>query len=166
MSRALAAGAVEGTVARYRHRGVPMIRTLVSFALLVPTAALACPGKEMAATSDVKPVLASATANLDPTHCAKNAALVGDNCSYSTNLMAQRVHAEGKETTVTAKLEKTDKVLSSQVAAPWAVGDMRVIANEVAESLDAAAMLSMTGKVLEVDGVKYLLVTAATKSNT
>ena len=143
-----------------------MIRTLVSFALLVPSIALACPGKEMASSTADKPVLASTSANLDPTHCAKSAALVGDNCSYSTNLMAQRVHAEGATTTVTGKLEKTDTVLASQVAAPWAVGGMRVIANEVAESLDASATLAMTGKVLEVDGVKYLLVTNATKSNT
>jgi hypothetical protein len=140
-----------------------MVRTLVSFALLVPSAALACPGKEMAASTEPTPTLASA--QLDPTHCAKNAALVGENCSYSTNLMAQRVHAEGKETTVTAKLEATDKALASMVAAPWAVGDMRVIANEVAESLDATATLAMKGKVLEVDGVKYLLLTGATKSN-
>jgi hypothetical protein len=141
-----------------------MIRTLVSFALLVPSVALACPGKEMAASNVEGATLASAT--LDPTHCAKNAALVGENCSYSTNLMAQRVHAEGKDTTLTGKLEKADAVLASQVAAPWSVAGLRVIANEVAASLDATAMLSMTGKVLEVDGVKYLLVTAATRSNT
>lgn len=137
---------------------------LVSFALLVSTDALACPGKEMAATTDEKPALASV--QLDPTHCAKNASLVGENCSYSTNLMAQRVHAEGKDLAVTGKLEKAEQALDSMVAAPWTVNGMRVIANTVAETLDPTAMLSMSGKVLEVEGVKYLLVTAATKSNT
>lgn len=141
-----------------------MFRTLVSLALLVPAAAFACPGMgDMAESAHDRPALASAT--LDPTHCAKSSALVGEDCSYSTNLMAQRVHAEGQDTTVTAKLERVDTALASHVAAPWKVGDMRVIANSVAETLDVTSTLALAGKVLEVDGVKYLLVTSAMKSN-
>lgn len=80
--------------------------------------------------------------------------------------MAQRVQAEGKETAVTAKLQKQDKVLASQVAVPYMVGDMYVIANSVIEQADPNATLAMTGKVLEVDGVKYFLVTNFQKSST
>jgi hypothetical protein len=139
-----------------------MIRTFVVLLMAAPTAAFACPGNDMAA----KETTLASTAAVDPTHCAKNAALVGSNCSWSTGAMAQRVNTEGKDTSVTAKLAKNDQKLGSKVAAPYQVGDLYVIANTVIETADAAATLAMTGKVLEVDGVKYFLVTSFQKSNT
>lgn len=133
-----------------------------ALALLAPSAH-ACPGSETA-SNEAHPTMASAA--VDPTHCAKDGALVGGCCSYSTNLMAQRIHADGADTTVTATLVKTDEMLASKVAAPWKAGEYRVIANAVMENVDTAGTLSLTGKALEVDGVKYFLVTGATPSAT
>lgn len=135
-----------------------MFVTLLT-AQLVSTPALACPGSEQQAT-------AMASASADPTHCAKDSALVGSCCSYSTNMMAQRVHADGAETTLTAFFSRTADQLASKVAAPWSVGDYRVIANSVMETADTDAALVVHGRVLEVDGVKYLLVTEVGKTNT
>jgi hypothetical protein len=142
-----------------------MLRAVVMFFVAIPSAALACPGEQVASTEAAKPALASTNAAVDPTHCAKSAALVGSNCQWSTGSMAQRVQAEGKDTSVTAKLQKQDQKLASQVAAPFKVGEMYVIANQVIEQADASATLAMSGKVLEVDGVKYFLVSSFQKTN-
>ena len=136
-----------------------MLTTL--FALSFAPDAFACPGSEKADGT----AMASAQAG-DPTHCAKNSELIGSCCSYSTNMMAQRVHADGAETTLTAFFTRTSEMLASKVAAPWTVGDYRVIANAVMEQADTAGAIAVHGKVLEVDGVKYLLVTTVEKSNT
>ena len=135
-----------------------MLASLLLFATVGSETALACPGGEGTA-------MASTAQGGDPTHCAKNAELVGSCCSYSTNMMAQRVHADGAETLLTAQFVRTAEQLASKVAAPWSVGDYRVIANSVMESVDTTGALAVRGKVLEVDGVKYLLVTTAEKSN-
>jgi hypothetical protein len=142
-----------------------MLRTAVlSFSILFPAAALACSGHntELASTQATVPVQA------DATRCAKKASLVGENCSYSTGMMAQRVHAEGKDTSLASvQLAKQDKMLESHVAAPYQVADMYVIANEVVEQIsDPSASLALSGKVLEVDGVKYLLVTSFKQAST
>lgn len=143
-----------------------MLRAVLVLMVAAPAAALACPGEQMASSEETKPALASTNAAVDPTHCAKSAALVGSNCKWSTGSMAQRVQAEGKETAVTAKLQKQDKALASQVAVPFKVGDMYVIANSVIEQVDPSATLALSGKMLEVDGVKYFLVTGFQKSST
>ena len=104
-----------------------MVRLLTAFALLTPATALACPGEAKADATAM-------AATDDPTHCAKKAELLGTSCSYSTNMMAQRVHADGAETSLTAQFTRTAELLASQVAAPWVVGDYRVIANTVMEA--------------------------------
>lgn len=144
-----------------------MLRTaILTITLAVPAAAFACPGKgEVASTSTQTTELASV--NADATKCAKKAALVGENCSYSTGMMAQRVDAEGAATKVVAQLTKQDAMLESHVAAPFKVNDLYVIANEVIEQVaDPSAPLALDGKVLEVDGVKYFLVTSFQKAST
>ena len=65
-----------------------------------------------------------------------------------------------------AAFSRTADLLASKVAAPWQVGDYRVIANAVMEGADTNGTLAVQGKVLEVDGVKYLLVTNVSKTNT
>lgn len=140
-----------------------MLSAALMLFVATPSAS-ACPGEQMASSEEAKPAVAANA--VDPTHCAKNAALVGSNCKWSTGSMAQRVQAEGQETAVTAKLQKQDKSLASQVAVPFAVGGMYVIANEVIEQADMNATLAMTGKMLEVDGIKYFLVSNVQKSNT
>ncbi|MEZ4235637.1 MAG: hypothetical protein R3F59_05645 [Myxococcota bacterium] len=142
----------------------PRCPMLVALLMAAPTA-LACPGAEMASTSEA-PHTELASAALDPTHCAKNAALVGSNCAWSTGQMAQRVESEGKDVQLTSRLAKQEEALASKVAAPFKAGELYVIANEVIEQADPSANLALQGKVLEVDGVKYLLVTSFQKSNT
>jgi hypothetical protein len=139
---------------------------LIAAALTFPTAALACGGAKTADTTE-KADVELAAVSADATKCAKKAALVGDNCAYSTGMMAQRVHAEGKDVSLTATLAKQEKMLDSHVAAPFMVGDdLYVIANEVIDEVDASKDLALTGKTLEVDGVKYLLVTGYRPAST
>jgi hypothetical protein len=144
-----------------------MVRTLPLLALFAPGLAFACPGAgsdEMALFHGEQATVA-ATADLDPTACARSASLVGAGCTWSTRAMAQRVNTEGRSAGVTAKLTSTADVLSSEVAAPYRAGDLYVIANQVIEQATIGAVLSMSGKVLEVDGVKYFLVTAIQNAN-
>ena len=136
-----------------------MLRSFVLFALAAPSAALACPGAEMATAN-------TSTQVVDPTHCAHNAALMGSSCAWSTGAMAQRVQSEGKDLNVTARLAPQQTALASAVAAPYKTGDLFVIANSVIEQADVSASLALTGKVLEVDGIKYFLVTSFQKTNT
>jgi len=145
-----------------------MIRTaMLTVALAFPAAALAC-GGEAPQTADVAnaPQVQLAAAHADATKCADKAALVGSSCRYSTGQMAQRVHADGKDTALTAQLVRQDKQLDSHVAAPFTVNDeMYVIANEVVAQIgDTSASMALNGKVLEVDGVKYFLVTGFEKA--
>jgi hypothetical protein len=98
-------------------------------------------------------------------HCARSDKLVGSNCTYTTGLMARRVIEEGEDWSWEGALTDTDNNLSSSVAAPFAAGEgTHVIANELVESLSGAGLLranlSLTGKLLEVDGVRYVVVTA------
>lgn len=135
-------------------------------ALALPGLALACGGAKTAA-ADAQPEVQLTAAHADATKCAKKAELVGTNCKYSTGQMAQRVHTEGKATTLTARLEHQPEQLDSHVAAPFVVNDdVYVIANEIVDQIeDRTAALTLSGKVLEVDGVTYLLVESFQKSS-
>lgn len=146
-----------------------MLRTAVlTFAITIPGAAFACSGHDDMASASASADAKATVAQADATKCAKKASLVGENCSYSTGMMAQRVNAEGKDTSLTSvKLEKHDEMLDSHVAVPYQIADMYVIANEVVEQIgDPNASMALSGKVLEVDGVKYLLVTSFKKAST
>ncbi len=146
------------------------LQRLVLVALLTPGIALACPGKNNTADADseddtvtVAAAKAQSNAELDATACAKKAALVGSACSYSTNMMASLVLDQGEVYSFTGSLAPTDEVLASQVAAPFTAGPerVRVIANEVVESAtQPGARMTWEGKVLEVDGVQYFVVTS------
>lgn len=145
-----------------------MLRAAVlTLTFAYPAAALACSGKGEVASTTPKAEVQLAAAEVDATQCAKKAALVGDNCSYSTGMMAQRVDADGTATKVVAQLAKQDKMLDSHVAAPYKVDDLYVIANQVLEQVtDPTQKLAFEGKVLEVDGIKYFLVTSVQKAST
>lgn len=148
---------------------------VVFAAVLVPGVALACPGSKTATadassaeTHTVAAHKAQSDAQLDAAACAKKASLVGAACSYSTGMMASRVLEQGKSFTYTGRLTATDEVLDSQVAAPFVVGPdkMRVIANEVVESASTTdGRMTWQGKVLEVDGVQYFVVTGYEKAS-
>ena len=127
-------------------------------AMLLPTSASACPGKDSPA--EVSERDEQAPIEAEPTRAAKRAELVGTSCSYSTGMMAQRVHADGEDLELTVKLERTEETLPSKVAAPFtADGEYHVIANELLDTLNPEQTYAFTAKTLEVDGVKYLLVT-------
>ncbi len=150
-----------------------MTRVLLVAALFGPATALACGGKTKVADADKADAEQVAAAAVDPTHCAKKAELVGSNCSYATGMMAQRVLEEGKPYTYTGSLTAAADELDSRVAAPYTVGpdgSIRVIANEVIEHLVAAKgdgqRVSLSGKLLEVDGVTYFVATRSEAAST
>lgn len=130
---------------------------LLSLALAVPGLALACP--------PAAPAAHAKTAASDPAECAKSAELVGSACSYTTGMMAQRVIAEGKPWSFSGTLARATADLESHVAAPFTVGPdrMHVVANEILESLTASnaqsGRVSLQGRTLEVDGIKYFVLT-------
>jgi hypothetical protein len=146
------------------------MRTLLALGLLVPGAALACDGMKNQTAANAAPAAAT-TAAVDPSHCAKNAELVGSNCSFSTGMMAQRVLDEGTPWTFTGALAASTNQLASHVAAPWTVGpnqSVHVVANEVVERLaggSVAGRVTLEGRLLEVDGVKYFVATQAAPTN-
>ena len=137
-----------------------MIRVLVLGGLLLaPAAVLACPGSKAAA--------GERDAQRDPTACAKKADLVGANCSYTTGKMAQRVLEQGRAWSFTGSLASTENLLASKVAAPYSVGPegrVKVVANEILEDLISGGLLAgrvvLEGRLLEVDGVEYAVLTS------
>lgn len=128
--------------------------------LTAPSLALACPGKDAEASH-------ASASQPDAAACAKKASLVGSACSFSTGMMASRVLEQGESFSYTGTLREADEPLASKVAAPFVVGPegMRVIANEVVENAEAGQRMSFTGKALEVDGVKYFVVTGFEKAS-
>jgi hypothetical protein len=146
------AGGMDGSIP-YTSEGIMRLSlAFMAFALALPAVAIACPGKEATAVASVE---------ADAAACAKRAELVQGACSYSTGVMAQRVLDGGTEFSFTGRLVDNDDALQSRVAAPFVVGDaIHVIANGVVERLpDLDARLTMHGKLLEVNGVRYFLLT-------
>lgn len=110
------------------------------------------------------PVEQSATMET-ASHCARSGELIGSNCSYTTSMMARRVLEEGQDWAWTGSLTASGNALPSSVAAPYvAQASTYVIATELVEGLKAddatASRLSLAGKLLEVDGVRYVVLTS------
>ena len=140
-----------------------MTHALLATILTSPGAAWACGGKaEAGEQADCDSDKA-----IDPGSCAKRAELVGaGNCSWTTAMMASRVLDEGSPYTYIGRLAPSRNKLTSRVAAPYTVGPeeaIHVVANEVIDLLDRQGSvrnrLELRGKLLEVDGIKYLVVT-------
>lgn len=134
------------------------------FGLLVGTfaPAFACPFGA-AHTGPDAVVLDDASA----TRCATNMRLVGASCSSSTSLMARRVMEEGQPWTGIGLLTFPSDLLESGVSAP--VGfqpepSVRIVANELVQLLTegghARERLSLSGRWLDVDGVRYVVLTS------
>ncbi len=127
-------------------------------ALVLPV--FACPGAEATAADAATATEAAAL------HTATSARLVGANCSYTTGVMASRVVKEGVDWQFTGILKDTLNNLDSHVASPFrAEGDGAfVIATEILESLVLTGVKNrkvfLQGRVLEVDGVRYAVVTS------
>ena len=130
---------------------------VLGLGLAAPVASFACGGD--------CPMDKKTTAAADPAACAKHAELVGGNCSYTTGMMAQRALEEGKTFTFTGRMAATENRLDSRVAAPYKIGPTQynVLANEVLEQLKLGGTekgrVSLEGKILEVDGQTYLVLT-------
>lgn len=127
-------------------------------ALVTPV--LACPGVE--ATGEDS----GAATEVAAAHIAHHAQLVGANCAYSTGLMASRVLREGAAWSWSGRLVGTANNLESRVASPYrAESDGAVvIATEILEALVSSGgstrPIVLEGRVLEVDGVRYAVVTS------
>lgn len=103
-------------------------------------------------------------------HAARAGELIGSNCSYTTGMMARRVLEEGQDWSYVGSLNTSRNDLVSMVAVPYTASDrswpaeVNVIANELVEVLridgHAGARLSLVGKLLEVDGVRYVVLTS------
>lgn len=151
--------------------------TPVLFGAMVSGTALACPGKGDADTASADSVVpgsrpgnctAEATDKVDPAHCSRR--MVGpESCAWTTSMMAQRVLEEGAPWTYVGRLAPTDTPLPSKVAAPFTVGPQQrihVVANEVLELLDRTSpRVELTGRLLEVDGIRYFVATALTPAS-
>lgn len=152
---------------RFAWTGGPLV-----LGLMLPALSFACEGVDVCACKTAQATVAPA-AKKDPSACAKKADLIGSNCSYSTGVMAQRVLAEGNAYTYTGTLQASENALASHVASPFTLGpdgSIHVVANEVIEALAnegyTNARVQLEGKLLEVDDIKYLVVTTYHEAST
>lgn len=132
-------------------------------AAMIGTPARACPGKDEACAEKRQ-------ASADPGHCARRADLVGPGaCSWTTEMVAQRVLEEGTPWTYVGTLVRSENALPSKVAAPYTIGPegrrIHVVANEVLETVDTTGRVSLVGRVLDVDGTTYFVATTAEPGN-
>lgn len=144
----------------------------LSFASMVAFLPAAYAGPYDETTARVAPSAAApavvAAASLDVTaasHAARTGELIGSNCSYTTGMMARRVLEEGHDWAYVGDLAPSSNNLGSMVAVPYTAAEgVNIIANELVEvmSVDGhvGSRLSLAGKVLEVDGVRYVVLTS------
>lgn len=124
------------------------MRAALFLALVVSAPAFACPG---AAKS------ADAAAN-----CSQKSEYVGDACGVATGSMAQRVLLDGAEYVWSGVLAPARKKVIDEVAVPFLAGEgVAVVANGVLDGVDPKLNLALKGKMLVVDGVKFLVLTEA-----
>ncbi len=110
---------------------------------------------------------AAEVSRVDPAQGARHAKLLGaGNCSWSTSRMAARAVSEGRPYTFVGHLEASENSLTSRVATPYTVGPdaaIHVVANEVLEVMEREQVvgerLDLRGRLVEVDGVRYLAIT-------
>lgn len=132
-----------------------------TLSLLLAPAALACGGNKACPHHGGE----HGQAKANPGACAHSAELVGSNCSYTTTTMARRVLDSGQPWAYNGRLVAAENALESHVAAPYTAGpdQVFVVANEVLDELTRSspppARVEVEGKLLEVDGVKYFVIT-------
>ncbi len=140
------------------------VAILGPFCLAEP--AMACPGgEESCGETEAK---APAEEPPDPGRSARRADLVGPGaCSWTTQMVAQRVLEDGTPWSYVGRLVPADNALPSKVAAPFTIGpegSLHVVANEILEDLQArgevSGRLELVGRVLEVDGTTYFVATS------
>lgn len=134
--------------------------TFAALLFVMTSPALACPGS----TETCDEGSCNEHADADPATCAKAPSLIGANCTFTTGMMAKRVVEEGRPWTFVGRLIASNNQLASHVAAPFVVsGDVFVVANQVLEQvreqLQPGARVNLEGRILEVEGVKYFVLT-------
>ncbi|MFZ5482480.1 MAG: hypothetical protein ACOZNI_37300 [Myxococcota bacterium] len=136
-----------------------MVQALSLVVTLVSEAS-ACPNEELAARSTQAASVDAGAAS----HSAKSAALIGSNCSYTTGMIARRVVDEGQDWSWRGVLADAKGDLTSQVAAPFVANGARIVANELVELIvdggHGHARLAFVGKSLDIDGVRYVVITS------
>ena len=137
---------------------------MLLLALLTTLNAAACPSEEAKAASADAAVAIPAEAAV---HSAQRQDLISANCSFTTSVMARRIVEEGEPYSFLGTLELSENDLASRVAAPFLLDseiETFVVANEVVEILvdsgQSEEPILLEGRVLEVDGVRYLVVTS------
>ena len=135
--------------------------------------AVACDGKaEVASTKCTVATSGEASDKAaDPSLCSRRPELMGrENCAWTTSMMAQRILEEGTPWSYVGRLSPSDRVLASKVAAPYTVGPDKaiyVLANEVLDAIVRRGVenrVQITGRLLEVDGIRYFVATDLTEA--
>lgn len=103
---------------------------------------------------------------VDPTSPARSGAMLGAACSFRTSTVARQVMAEGADYAYVGSLQRT-AASQGDVACPFRVGaqaETCVVASELVEHLAAEGVdglaLSLEGRIMEIDGVRYVVLTA------
>jgi hypothetical protein len=123
------------------------MRVALFLALAASVPAYACPGAKSADAAG---------------NSSQKAEYVGSACSMATGSMAQRVLLDGAEFAWSGVLAPARKKVIDQVAVPFLAGeDLAVVANAILDAVDPKVALDLRGKVLDVDGVRYVVLTEA-----
>lgn len=98
---------------------------------------------------------------------ASSARLVNGGSSYSTGLLARRVMEQGTDWASSGSLTNAEIDPDATVAIPYTLADdsnVHILATELVESLtnanDVGQPLAMSGRLMEVDGVRYVVLTS------
>ncbi len=124
-----------------------------------------------AAPVAVEPAADAASLPDNAAHSARSKELLGANCSFTTGMTARRVLEEGAPFSWVGPVTPTDNALPSRVAAPYRVEDgVLLVATAVLEAMVqeglAGAKLRLEGRSLELDGVRYVVLTAFARVDT
>ncbi len=146
-----------------------MIETLFSLLLAITPAHAGDPAARPPAAAVT--VDAGRVEAVDAVRPPRSASLMGASCSFKTGMMARRVVAEGDVYAYVGTLQEQDGDEVDEVSCPYRIGGddgACVVANELVEHLAGADLagveLSVEGRILEVDGVRYVVLTAYSPS--
>lgn len=97
----------------------------------------------------------------------RSAALLGAADGFRTGQLVRRVLAEGTAYTYSGRVRKVDPATPARVACPFRAGEGEgscIVATELVERLADSGRsgdeLSLEGRYLEVDGVRYVVLTS------
>lgn len=103
---------------------------------------------------------------VDAARSPRSGDMIGPTCTFRTGVMARRVMSEGADYAFFGRLQPSTRT-PGDVACPYIVGgqvDTCVVASELVEHMQshdqAGGELSLEGRVLEVDGVRYVVLAA------